>query len=165
MSRHAPLEIAFFGSSLVSAYWNGAATYYRGVIRALHARGHRVTFYEPDALVLDTSAARGLEAVGAWLFGKSDLPVRFFGDLDFAGMQILGSLREVFAQAEAWRPGYAKLATVLSAGDGHTPEAAGKGRQGDPGITGCAYADGVLLPLMRQSGRFVDQEGFGASEA
>jgi spore maturation protein CgeB len=45
----APLEIAFFGSSLVSAYWNGAATYYRGVIRALHALGHRVTFYEPDA--------------------------------------------------------------------------------------------------------------------
>ncbi|RKG80610.1 hypothetical protein D7W79_07445 [Corallococcus exercitus] len=43
------LRIAFFGSSLVSAYWNGAATYYRGLIRALHARGHHVTFYEPDA--------------------------------------------------------------------------------------------------------------------
>jgi spore maturation protein CgeB len=43
------LNIAFFGSSLVSAYWNGAATYYRGMIRALAARGHRVTFYEPDA--------------------------------------------------------------------------------------------------------------------
>jgi spore maturation protein CgeB len=43
------LNIAFFGSSLVSAYWNGAATYYRGMVRALHARGHRVTFYEPDA--------------------------------------------------------------------------------------------------------------------
>jgi spore maturation protein CgeB len=43
------LRIAFFGSSLVSAYWNGAATYYRGIIRALHALGHRVTFYEPDA--------------------------------------------------------------------------------------------------------------------
>ena len=43
------LRIAFFGSSLVSAYWNGAATYYRGIIRALHERGHRVTFYEPDA--------------------------------------------------------------------------------------------------------------------
>jgi spore maturation protein CgeB len=43
------LNIAFFGSSLVSAYWNGAATYYRGIIRALHACGHRVTFYEPDA--------------------------------------------------------------------------------------------------------------------
>ncbi|HUP28293.1 MAG TPA: glycosyltransferase [Chloroflexia bacterium] len=43
------LDIAFFGSSLVSAYWNGAATYYRGLIRALHERGHRITFYEPDA--------------------------------------------------------------------------------------------------------------------
>jgi spore maturation protein CgeB len=45
----AGLSIAFFGSSLVSAYWNGAATYYRGMIRALAERGHRVTFYEPDA--------------------------------------------------------------------------------------------------------------------
>jgi spore maturation protein CgeB len=45
----ATYDIALFGSSLVSAYWNGAATYYRGIVRALHARGHRVTFYEPDA--------------------------------------------------------------------------------------------------------------------
>ena len=44
-----PLSIAFFGSSLVSAYWNGAATYYRGIVKALAANGHRVTFYEPDA--------------------------------------------------------------------------------------------------------------------
>jgi spore maturation protein CgeB len=43
------LNISFFGSSLVSAYWNGAATYYRGIIRALHQRGHFITFYEPDA--------------------------------------------------------------------------------------------------------------------
>jgi len=45
----AGLHIAFFGSSLVSAYWNGAATYYRGLIRALHTRGHEITFFEPDA--------------------------------------------------------------------------------------------------------------------
>jgi spore maturation protein CgeB len=43
------LDIAFFGSSLVSAYWNGAATYYRGIVRALAARGHRIAFFEPDA--------------------------------------------------------------------------------------------------------------------
>jgi spore maturation protein CgeB len=42
-------RIAFFGSSLVSAYWNGAATYYRGIVRALHEHGYDVTFYEPDA--------------------------------------------------------------------------------------------------------------------
>jgi spore maturation protein CgeB len=43
------LRISFFVSSLVSAYWNGAATYYRGLARALHERGHALTFYEPDA--------------------------------------------------------------------------------------------------------------------
>lgn len=43
------LDIAFFGSSLVSSWWNGACTYYRGIVRGLHDLGHRVTFYEPDA--------------------------------------------------------------------------------------------------------------------
>jgi spore maturation protein CgeB len=43
------MKIAFYGSSLLSAYWNGAATYYRGLLRELAARGHQVTFYEPDA--------------------------------------------------------------------------------------------------------------------
>jgi spore maturation protein CgeB len=54
-----PLRIAFFGSSLVSAYWNGACTYYRGIIRALAERGHAVTFYEPDAL--ERQAHRDIE--------------------------------------------------------------------------------------------------------
>jgi spore maturation protein CgeB len=40
--------MVLFGSSLVSAYWNGAATYYRGMCKALHARGHQVVFVEPD---------------------------------------------------------------------------------------------------------------------
>src|SRR3569623_1147439 len=43
------MRIAFFGSSLLSSYWNGAATYYRGIIAALARKGYRVTFYEPDA--------------------------------------------------------------------------------------------------------------------
>ena len=43
------MRVAFYGSSLVSSYWNGAATYYRGLLRDLHARGHDITFYEPDA--------------------------------------------------------------------------------------------------------------------
>jgi spore maturation protein CgeB len=43
------MNIAFFISSLLSAYWNGAATYYRGLIKALHDRGHNITVYEPDA--------------------------------------------------------------------------------------------------------------------
>lgn len=43
------MKIAFYGSSLLSSYWNGAATYYRGILRALAMRGHEITFYEPDA--------------------------------------------------------------------------------------------------------------------
>jgi spore maturation protein CgeB len=43
------MRIAFFGSSLLSAYWNGAATYYRGILSALFDRGHQIVFYEPDA--------------------------------------------------------------------------------------------------------------------
>lgn len=43
------MKVAFWGSSLVSAYWNGAATYYRGILRALANLGYEITFYEPDA--------------------------------------------------------------------------------------------------------------------
>jgi spore maturation protein CgeB len=42
------MKIAFYGSSLLSSYWNGAATYYRGLLKALAARGYDITFYEPD---------------------------------------------------------------------------------------------------------------------
>jgi spore maturation protein CgeB len=45
MSR---LNIAFFGSSIVSAHQNRPAAYYRGLVRALSECGHRVTFYEPN---------------------------------------------------------------------------------------------------------------------
>ncbi|MGN6549526.1 MAG: CgeB family protein [Pararhizobium sp.] len=42
------MKVAFYGSSLVSSYWNGAATYYRGLLHALARLGHEITFYEPD---------------------------------------------------------------------------------------------------------------------
>jgi spore maturation protein CgeB len=43
------MKIAFYGSSLLSSYWNGAATYYRGMLADLARRGYQITFYEPDA--------------------------------------------------------------------------------------------------------------------
>jgi spore maturation protein CgeB len=53
------VRIAFYGSSLLSAYWNGAATYYRGLLQALAAHGHDITFYEPDAF--DRQAHRDID--------------------------------------------------------------------------------------------------------
>ena len=42
------MKIFVFGSSLTSCYWNGAATYYRGIYKNLHRLGHEITFAEPD---------------------------------------------------------------------------------------------------------------------
>lgn len=43
------MRIFAFGSSITSSYWNGAATYYRGIYKELYRRGHQITFAEPDA--------------------------------------------------------------------------------------------------------------------
>lgn len=82
----APLHIAFFGSSLVSAYWNGAATYYRGILRALAERGHRITFYEPDAF--ERQQHRDIEDP-AWA-----RVVVYPGDSDAAALRVLEDARE-----------------------------------------------------------------------
>lgn len=86
--------------------------------------------------------------------------VSFYGDLDLAGMQILALLRQSIPHCGAWRPGYEALLSLLQTSWGHRPESAGKEGQTDPGITGCAYADAVLLPALRQSGLCVDQEAW-----
>jgi spore maturation protein CgeB len=56
------VKIAFYGSSLLSSYWNGAATYYRGLLHALAALGHEITFFEPDAF--DRQAHRDIPVPG-----------------------------------------------------------------------------------------------------
>jgi spore maturation protein CgeB len=43
-----PLHIVFVGLSITSSWGNGHATNFRGLIRALSARGHTVTFLERD---------------------------------------------------------------------------------------------------------------------
>jgi spore maturation protein CgeB len=43
------MNIFVFGSSIVSSYWNGAATYYRGCYKYLARLGHSIVFAEPDA--------------------------------------------------------------------------------------------------------------------
>jgi spore maturation protein CgeB len=43
------MKLFAFGSSLTSSYWNGAATYYRGIYKNLAELGFDITFAEPDA--------------------------------------------------------------------------------------------------------------------
>lgn len=42
------LKISIFGLTISSSWGNGHATPYRAILRALHRRGHRVTFFEKD---------------------------------------------------------------------------------------------------------------------
>jgi len=135
---------------------------FKGSARRLRSR-HGCRLYVRASTVSEVRLSpaveeAGLQAVEGWLFGAHELPVRFFGDLDFSGMRILSSLREVFAGAQAWAPGYGPLVDALERGGGHAPGLAAKELQTDPGQTGCAYADQMLLPPTRRLGRFIDQE-------
>ncbi len=89
------MHLTFFGSSLVSSYWNGAATYYRGLLRALAGLGHRITFCEPDAygrqqhrdLETDPAYARVIvyrseaerDELIDWAFAESDWVIKCSG--------------------------------------------------------------------------------------
>jgi spore maturation protein CgeB len=55
------MRIFVFGSSITSSYWNGAATYYRGIYKNLAALGHEITFAEPD--IYDRQRNRDLSEV------------------------------------------------------------------------------------------------------
>lgn len=43
------MKITFFGLTISSSWGNGHATPYRALLKALHRRGHSVTFFEKDA--------------------------------------------------------------------------------------------------------------------
>lgn len=94
-----------------------------------------------------------------WLHRKESLwPVLFWGDLDFASMEILKRLRQSFPEMTAWREGYEPMAQQVHAGEGFHFFEVEKKLQIDPVSTGCEYADAVLLPLIRDTHLFCHQE-------
>lgn len=110
------MKIAFYGSSLLSSWWNGAATYYRGLLRDLAGRGHDITFYEPDAFdrqqhrdmepqswarsVVYPATAEGLATVLAQA-GEADVVVKASGVGVFDEELIDGIVQ--FARSDALR--------------------------------------------------------------
>lgn len=101
-----------------------------------------------------------------WWQGQTsrELPVYFWGDLDYEGMHIAAALRRSFADLECWRPGYQPLLERLRSGGGHLPQQAGKERHKAIQSTGCDYADRSLIPALMESGRSVDQEAVTAEQ-
>jgi spore maturation protein CgeB len=69
------LDVVILGLSITSSWGNGHATTYRGLVRALAERGHRVLFLERDV---------------PWYAANRDLPT-----LPFASTALYGSLAEL----------------------------------------------------------------------
>ena len=73
--KQRPLDIVFIGLSLSSSWGNGHATTFRGLLRGLHALGHRVVFLERDV---------------PWYAENRDLK-----DADFCELIYYGSVEEL----------------------------------------------------------------------
>lgn len=165
----APTEVLFIENLLTfetmagqrQTAWSDAILLYaagfRGGARRLLEPGGSVVYLREDG------PSGGAHTVRSFLQRPARTPVAFYGDLDFAGMDILRNLRQVFSHAQSWRPGYEALVAVLRSGGGHRPAWAEKERQSDPGATGCEWTDEVLLAALREFGRFVDQEAVTVS--
>lgn len=139
----------FFGLALVFA------SGFKGSAKRLRSSVGASVYFAGHGNLAELSSQRFL----AWLFtGNVELPVWFWGDLDYAGMQILKSLRNSFDDLEAWQPGYQPMLDALLTGNGHAPDAAKKINQKFVEITGSSYADRYLLPAMISTGKFLDQE-------
>ena len=108
----------------------------------------------------DCLGKEGRERFESWLWQKSTekIPVSFFGDFDYSGVEIFKSLRRSFSEVTFFKPGYDAMLEEVKRGNGHAPAMADKERQKYPNCTGDAYCDEVLLPAMREYG-FYDQEG------
>src|SRR5438270_10799099 len=77
--REASLKIVIFGLSITSAWGNGHATTFRALARALHARGHRILFFEKDV---------------EWYASNRDLP-----EPPFCDVHIFDSWSDVLSKA------------------------------------------------------------------
>jgi spore maturation protein CgeB len=89
----ASLRLVILGLSITSAWGNGHATTYRGLVRALAARGHEVLFLERD--VPWYAAHRDLHrlpGVRIALYGSlPELRARFAGEVRRADVVVVGS--------------------------------------------------------------------------
>lgn len=96
--------------------------------------------------------------------GSTAFPCYFWGDLDYSAMAILAALGQNFTGITAWQPGYRAMLSYHSRGFCHSGESSGKQRQIDPGDVHCRHANNILLPLLRSTKMFVDQEVVGMGD-
>ncbi len=110
--------------------------------------------------VVNGSSPESIRNFEQWWFDRdsSDITPFFWGDMDYAGITILKSLKHSFADISAWKMGYDLMLKFHDDGHGHKIRDSKKMQQLDPGTCNCRYTDDEILPAIRHSQRFLDQE-------
>jgi Uncharacterized protein conserved in bacteria C-term(DUF2220) len=149
------------------ATWSTSPVFSRlALVFASGFKGSSQRLRTPQSVSIYYSQRGELDGAGRNIFETwlgalgGDLPVYFWGDLDWSGMRILRAMRGSFPQLRAWEPGYVRMRNSSLQGAGHSPEAADKKGQLPLLDTGCSYADAQLLPALRAQRKFLDQELF-----
>lgn len=150
-------QAARSGSARLDGFALVYASGFKGSAQRIRSAGGASVYYSPRGTV--SSECRG--AFESWLYAKAEtFPSYFWGDLDWSGMGILRAMRMSFPNMQAWPDGYSPMLQSLFWGQGHTPNEADKQGQVPVALTGCPYADAHLIPALRSTGNFVDQELF-----
>jgi spore maturation protein CgeB len=135
------LDIVILGLSITSSWGNGHATTYRGLVRALHARGHRVLFLERDVPWYADNRDLPRPPYGRTeLYGDlEELQGRFAAEVAGADLVIVGSYVPQGRAVAAWV--LERAAGLTAFYDIDTPAtlaAVGAGQ--------CEYLDRALIP-------------------
>lgn len=150
-------QAARSGSTRLDGFALVYASGFKGSAQRVRSAGGSSVYYSPRGAV-SVECRRAFES---WLYGKAESsPSYFWGDLDWSGMGILRAMRMSFPNMQAWPDGYSPMLQSLLGGLGHAPNQADKQGQVPVALTGCPYADAHLIPALRSTGKFVDQELF-----
>ena len=150
-------QAARSGSARLDGFALAYASGFKGSAQRLRSPGSASVYYSLRGAVSSDCRV----TFESWLYAKAEgLPAYFWGDLDWSGMGILRALRMSFANMQAWPGGYSPMLQSLLGGQGHAPNEADKQGQVPVAFTGCPYADAQLIPALRSTGTFVDQELF-----
>jgi hypothetical protein len=126
-----PLEIVILGLSITSSWGNGHATTYRGLVRELARRGHRVLFLEHDVPWYAENRDLPRPPYGATELYRdlADLAGRFRARVRQADAVILGSYVQQGEAVADWVLGQARGVTAFY--DIDTPVTLAKLARGD----------------------------------
>jgi spore maturation protein CgeB len=161
------LDIAILGLSITSSWGNGHATTYRGLVRALVERGHRVLFLERD--VPWYAAQRDVPAPP---YGRmelysslADLQDRFTPEIQHADVVMVGSYVPEGVAVGTWVMQTATGVTAFY--DIDTPVTLAKLRNGDHEYLSPALIPRYALYLSFTGGPILKhlERGYGAAMA